>query len=679
VKTILAACAGSLRSIKTQVTLAALGALVASIAITSLVLVREAERETLRTHRDRELHDVARSAALLSRRVVELQKVLASTAELLDPATLHDGKKLAALFAAQPVLRGMFSNVFAAAADGTVLGLADDSGMQRPVLNLAGRDYFQRTLAERRPMVSGAVASRVSNAPIIVVTAPLRNARGVYGVIGGTLLLASRDLVDDVVDGGDGDAGRLVVVTDARGQILAHPQRSRIMQSISNEPQMADGYSHWLSLGGSSGGAIEPSGLFVQQPGQVLAVAGVAGPDWLVWHAVPVADLLAPLHAARTQVLVWAAAIVAGASLLVLALMRRLLQPLVQLQHRAAHLFDGTSDLHAGWPAVGGEIGELARVLRHVGAERAQLEQFNAQVMAKLNSVMTAAPLGIIFTRSQTFELVSREACKLLGRSEQALLGQQARTIYASSDDYDALGPQVGAAFCAGRAYVGEWRFLRADGSSFWGQLRGHPVEAGNSAAGTIWTLADIGEHVEQREQLEWSASHDPLTGLGNRKLLEQRLARVLGARPGSLPAAVVMIDLDRFKPINDGCGHAAGDAMLKAVAAAILAQVRTHDLVARIGGDEFALLLEECPVEAAQRIAHSVLDAVSAIALAWDGQVLRVGASLGVAPLAASTASMAGWLQEADAACYQAKAAGRGNVVTVGSRALRLVNAPGG
>ena len=134
------------------------------------------------------------------------------------------------------------------------------------------------------------------------------------------------------------------------------------------------------------------------------------------------------------------------------------------------------------------------------------------------------------------------------------------------------------------------------------------------------------------------------------------------------------MIDLDHFKPINDRAGHAAGDAMLKAVAAAITSRVRASDLVVRLGGDEFALLLERCPLETALRIADNVRQAINAIALGWEGQTLRVGASLGVAALAAETPGVDEWLAQADAACYAAKAAGRDAVKTAQRPALRVV-----
>jgi diguanylate cyclase (GGDEF)-like protein len=199
-------------------------------------------------------------------------------------------------------------------------------------------------------------------------------------------------------------------------------------------------------------------------------------------------------------------------------------------------------------------------------------------------------------------------------------------------------------------------------------------VDAEKPSAGTIWTLDDITEQIAARERLEFAANHDALTGLANRKAFDKRLGRVFDARPKSFPTAVMMIDLDHFKPINDRSGHAAGDAMLRVVAAAITARVRASDVVARLGGDEFAVLLERCPPDAALRIAGTVQQAISDIRLPWEGRLLQVGASLGVAALGGDTPSIEAWLHDADTACYAAKAAGRGTVKSAASQWLRVV-----
>ena len=340
-----------------------------------------------------------------------------------------------------------------------------------------------------------------------------------------------------------------------------------------------------------------------------------------------------------------------------------MLRPLARLEARALHLFDGSQALQTGWPNASGEIGRLENVLRHLGAERTQLETSNRQVIQQLESVMASAPVGIIFTRDKKLELVSEHGCVLLGRSRSELLGQPAQNIYASNEDYLAIGPKVGAAFACKQPFASEVELLRGDGSRFWARLRGSPVAWGDTHAGTIWTISDITDEITTRQALEWAAHHDPLTGLANRKAFENRAQQLINALPRSCPAVLLMFDLDRFKPINDQHGHAAGDAMLRAVAVTAASHLRPGDLVARLGGDEFAVLLERCSDNAARRVAEGLRHAIGAIQLPWNGHLLELGASIGVAALRVDIASPDVWLSLADRACYEAKAAGRNAV----------------
>ena len=657
-------------SIKLRVTLAAIAAMALGVSLTAALLVRQAEHDTIAAQRERELAEAVASAKQLSARVVERQRALGASAVQFDASMLADASRLQNLLENKPLLRGLFTEVFIAAADGQLRAWADANGVRTPGGNIGDREYFRRTLAERRSLVSEPIVSRMSSEPMVVFTQPLADANGVFGVLAGTIRLDGRELFGETVDTGDDEFEAITIVTDARGRMLTRLHGRQPMGLLSAEPRLGEAFAQWQA----SGAPVEPGGLVLHQSGEVVSAAGVAGADWVVWHAMPQSALLAPLHEARRQSLAWAAAIVAALALLMLATISWLLRPLAQLAHRAQHLFDGSHEIHEGWPSASGEIERLSRVLRHVGAERAQLESFNAEVMRKLGSVMNAAPIGIAFTRADRFELVSAELCRLLGRAESDLLGQPAQIVFSSNEDWLALGPQLATAFATDQTYAGEWQMLGGEGKRFWAKLRARPVDENDQAAGTIWSMVDISEQVAAREQLEWSATHDVLTGLANRKLFTQRLERVFDARPRSLPAEVVMIDLDHFKPINDRFGHAAGDAMLKAVAAAITSRLRATDLVARLGGDEFALLLERCPHDTALRIAANVRDAIAAISLHWEGQTLRLGASLGVASLAADTEGIDAWLAQADAACYAAKAAGRGSVQAAQRPALRAV-----
>jgi diguanylate cyclase (GGDEF)-like protein/PAS domain S-box-containing protein len=648
-------CAGSL---KLRTTLSGIVALILGIALITVVLVQRAEHDTLASRRDSELQETARIAAVISSRVVELQQALRLAGGQIDASRLHDRPALGRFLMDRVVLRNLFGNLFVATSDGRIRAFADRDGLHAPAISVRDRAYFQQTLAEGRPIVSEALTSRATPEPVVVLTYPLQGPKGIQGIIAGTLRLSSGDLLARVLQYQvHDDQGTLLVVTDLQGRILAHPDPGLVLQPLERDLRLEGMWASWVAMRSP----LEPGGVTVELPGAVVSVAAVSGPQWLVWRVLPEKKLLGPLHQARRDALAWAAVMVVVASLVLLLLTAWQLRPLHALAHRAQRLFDAEVDPHAGWPAAGGEIGHLARVLRHVSAERVQLEAFNAELMKRLQSVMAAAPVGIAFIRMQRFELVNAEFCRLLGYPVQELSGRAVTGVGLKEEAMDSLMRRVRHALRDGRLYRGEWRLRRADGNPFWAELGVQAADPSDAAQGLIWTVLDIDARVAARTQLQWTAHHDTLTGLANRAAFEQRLQKVFAARPQSMPAALVAIDLDLFKPINDSAGHAAGDAMLKAVAAAIRSCVRPGDLVARLGGDEFVLLLERCPSGRALPIADTVCAAVAGIELPWEGRMLRVGASAGVAALRTDMMDVAHWLRAADCACYDAKGAGRG------------------
>lgn len=164
--------------------------------------------------------------------------------------------------------------------------------------------------------------------------------------------------------------------------------------------------------------------------------------------------------------------------------------------------------------------------------------------------------------------------------------------------------------------------------------------------------------------ELFWQANHDALTGLVNRRGFEDQLRKAItvGGEPDK-QHTLLFIDLDRFKLINDSGGHAAGDEFLRQIATVLRHRVRTTDVLARIGGDEFAVLLHACPVEQALRIANAIRMDVSNFRFAWREKVFHVGASIGLVVLSDPTASAEEVMEQADAACYTAKEAGRDQI----------------
>ncbi|MCX8005435.1 MAG: diguanylate cyclase [Burkholderiaceae bacterium] len=169
-----------------------------------------------------------------------------------------------------------------------------------------------------------------------------------------------------------------------------------------------------------------------------------------------------------------------------------------------------------------------------------------------------------------------------------------------------------------------------------------------------------------QRDHAEATAMLDPLTGALNRRGLQRELARWCHPEHGqSRRHSVLAIDLDRFKAVNDEAGHAAGDELLRRLVAVMRAMTRPSDRVARTGGDEFVILLREMDVAAALGVAQRLTDAVASFSLPWEGRLYQVGASIGVADFVScgDLARCQAALAAADAACYEAKRAGRGRV----------------
>ncbi|OOG22317.1 hypothetical protein B1C78_15350, partial [Thioalkalivibrio denitrificans] len=205
---------------------------------------------------------------------------------------------------------------------------------------------------------------------------------------------------------------------------------------------------------------------------------------------------------------------------------------------------------------------------------------------------------------------------------------------------------------------------VRKDGATFTAEVSSYPVREGDGISGAVLVIRDVTESQAMAKKLTWQATHDALTGLVNRQEFERRLGQLLhGAHEGGAEHALCYLDLDWFKVVNDTCGHAAGDELLRRLSRLLQGRMRQRDTLGRLGGDEFGVLLEHCPVEQAVRIALELRDTVREYQFLWKGQTFSVGASIGVVPLTAAMESADAALNAADAACYLAKERGRNRV----------------
>ena len=182
---------------------------------------------------------------------------------------------------------------------------------------------------------------------------------------------------------------------------------------------------------------------------------------------------------------------------------------------------------------------------------------------------------------------------------------------------------------------------------------------------GYVIILRNITSEKEYLRNLAWQASHDSLTGLVNRAEFEQQLAASLSsARPNATAADVLLLfDLDRFKIVNDTCGHAAGDAMLRAVSKHLAAVFRNGDLFARLGGDEFGALLKGCTRDHATALASNLLNAANTFHFQWESQQFQTSLSIGLLMLDDASVSVESAMRLTDIACFVAKERGRDRI----------------
>jgi diguanylate cyclase (GGDEF)-like protein len=211
-----------------------------------------------------------------------------------------------------------------------------------------------------------------------------------------------------------------------------------------------------------------------------------------------------------------------------------------------------------------------------------------------------------------------------------------------------------------------EMRAVTAEGIERWLSVSVRALADGETLTlvGAVCSFADVTARRQQREELERQATVDPLTGAFNRRYLERRvMAEASRARRSKLPLSVAVGDLDHFKDVNDRYGHAAGDAALQAFVAVLMQTLRTEDVVARVGGDEFCILFPGTGAQAAATGLERCLRSLRTTEIDTAGARFRISGTFGIAELGPGQGAEA-VLARADDALYRAKAAGRGRVL---------------
>jgi diguanylate cyclase (GGDEF)-like protein/PAS domain S-box-containing protein len=303
-------------------------------------------------------------------------------------------------------------------------------------------------------------------------------------------------------------------------------------------------------------------------------------------------------------------------------------------------------------------------VIRTVSDTQARLEHGKELAEVTLHSIVD----GVITTDAAgLIEYMNPVAEQYLGWTTAQARGRQLSAVYRVIDERSGQPVETLAYKDAPTAPEEAMavRLVDRNGRETPVRYSHAPIRGRNGIVyGTIVVFHDVSQIRAMSQQLMWQASHDALTGLVNRREFERRLAELAEtAKEKGREHALLYMDLDRFKAVNDTCGHSAGDEFLRQLTATMQARMRGSDTLARLGGDEFGALLESCPMDQALRIANATREAVREFRFVWEDKTFSVGVSMGLVPITAESRDVGRLLATADASCYEAKSKGRDRV----------------
>ncbi len=449
--------------------------------------------------------------------------------------------------------------------------------------------------------------------------------------------------------------------------------------------------SYWMRQYGVRGLVLRVSGqtISVGRPGGRFAftvnriITSPAVPGKIIHAAISFASLHKSLIVRRNRVMLGVGMVMVLFGLVLQAVLRRLLsRPFSALVADAQRFADGDGRARMD-ESLADEFGFLAKFINRAldsgAAKQTELELALDRAAASERALLAEKRRAEITLYSLTdavitvdttghVEYMNPVAERLVGRSAREAEGCPIEEVMYLVDEQtgaslggvlrsppldDTTGPLRNAAVRAGNG-----TYIAVDLSIAPMQDdRGKPI-------GTVFVFQDVSQARRMGRQLAYQASHDTLTGLYNRSYFEGALASLLDSDSAvSRRHALVYLDLDQFKIVNDTCGHTAGDDLLRQITGVLQNGLRAGDILARLGGDEFGVLLLDCPLDTAVGIAEALCECIKTLRFVWAGKTFSVGASIGVVAVSPDIKDAGEVLRAADLSCYVAKDMGRNRV----------------
>ncbi len=347
----------------------------------------------------------------------------------------------------------------------------------------------------------------------------------------------------------------------------------------------------------------------------------------------------------------------------------KLVEAEYELKRRDGSIITITENARLNRDERGQPVGFEGTVTDITERKRAEQQFYDEKERAEV-TLQSIADAVITTDRSGTVDYVNPVAEKMTGWPAAEARGRNVTEIVKLVKDggHDPVDDPVRLALASGEPLhlADQTALVSRRGLEVPIQATVAPIrDRAGQTAGSVIVFSDVSRERRMKRLLSYQAAHDALTGLINRREFESRLnSAIESARADrNNRHAMIYVDLDQFKVVNDTCGHPAGDQLLRQVTGLLQTRVRANDVLARLGGDEFGVLLEHCTPEQALRIADSLRQAIHDLRFQWGASTMQIGASIGIVEIDLHTESVATLLSAADIACYSAKDGGRNRV----------------
>ena len=593
---------------------------------------------------------------------------LGDAAAQIDPDLMARRSSLQGFLATRkPADRLFNAGMFVISAKGvelantTNLEARNDSGS-------AETDFFRKVMASGKPAIGRPALDRLSGKPVINIAVPIRNDRNeIVGVLAGASQVAGQDLLSEILPSKLRMEGDLHVVSFVDGVFVSSTDPANILQ-----PEPAPGtnsvYDRYKQGYEGSGVAIDAQGVEILNSAKRVANTG-----WLVFATLPTSTAFKQIDALQREIYKNAAL----ASVLIAVLIWLFLHSQLSPLGRSAKTIDAMTAGQEALRPLPVEGSREIRLMLHsfnklqhrINEQQDSLSNREEQLRVAASVFEGTSEAILICAADSRIISVNRAFCKMTGYAEDELVGQTPNLLKSGQHTRGFYQEMWSALQNAGQWHGEIWN-RRKSGEIYPERITISALydETGNVLR-YIAIAADITSDKKAENEINSLAFYDPLTDLPNRRLLHDRLRQAISSSArSSKHGALLFIDLDNFKTLNDTLGHDTGDQLLRQVAQRLGNCVRDGDTVARLGGDEFVVMLQDLSGD--PLIAASQAEVVSEKILALCRQPYQLGGnlhhgttSIGIALFANHTESIDELMKRADLAMYQAKASGRNNV----------------